>query len=151
MRPVLAIIVSTFIFLFCWLLIAGLLALMLWVAVKTEHASTLFLLFHAVVIWILRPAVCAALAIFATASSFRTVAPSTIFVGFISVLAVLLFGLVVLGAASSMDDELPNHHLVVMFFQIVAIFLGARIGLFFAEVRRIRETPPSTRCFKISA
>src|SRR5438105_4441174 len=100
MRAALAVIVAILIFLFCWMLIAVLLAFLGWIAVKTEQASSLFLLIHVLLIWILSPGVGAAIAIFSTSSIFRTVGPSTIFVGFVSVWAGLLLILAMSGVAS---------------------------------------------------
>jgi tetratricopeptide (TPR) repeat protein len=132
MRLVLAVIVAVVLFLFCWAFIAVLLTLLAWVVVQTEQASPLFFLIHVLLIWILSPGAGAALAIFATASIFKTVAPSAIFVSFVSVCAALFFVAAVMGAASVISGTLAAHNFVVGLFQILAIFIGARIGRFFA-------------------
>jgi hypothetical protein len=132
MRLVLAVIVAIVLFLFCWALIASLLTLLAWVVVQTGQASSLFFLIHVLLTWVLSPGVGAALAVFATSSIFKTVAPSAIFLCFVSIFAPLSIIVALLETASLISGELVTHQFVVSLLQIVAIFLGARIGRFFA-------------------
>lgn len=132
MKLILAVIVAIVLFIFCWVLIAALLTLLAWVVVQTGQTSSLFFLIHVLLIWILSPGVGAALAVFATSSIFRAVAPSAIFLSFVSILAALFIIIAISETASFISGDLATRTFVVSLFQIVAIFLGARIGRFFA-------------------
>jgi ATP-dependent DNA helicase PIF1 len=124
MRSVIAVIASVLFLGIGWLLVGGIFGLLGWVLVKTGYASAPVLLIHLFLMWIFSPGFAAAIAIAATSSIFKSVSPSTIYVGFISACATALFLL----ALTSYRHDQALGTIVVSLFQAVAIFFGARIG-----------------------
>jgi len=96
------------------------------------------MLIHIFLMWVLSPGVGAGVAIYASASAFKTVPVSHIFVSFVSVCAailalVFLFGIVAYAHGGSSTGEL-----IMFILQAVAIFVGARIGRGVAAANQLR-------------
>ena len=128
MKSVLAVIVCLLLFLFSWFLLAGLLYALGWTVLKTGEKPGLFFLIHILLILVLSPGVGAGVAIYATTSTFKSVAPMVIFASFVSVCAVLLVLTFLFGALSFVRGTSSIGELVVFLLQAIAIFIGARVG-----------------------
>jgi ATP-dependent DNA helicase PIF1 len=124
MRAVFAIIASILFLGIGWVVVGGILGVLGWLVANTGYASNLVLFIHLFLIWILSPGLAAAIAISATNTIFRSVSPSTIHVGFISVCATSCILLALAGYRQG--QELGT--IIVFLLQVVAIFLGAWIG-----------------------
>ena len=128
MKTVLAVIVCLLLFLLGWFLLAGLLYVMGWAALKTGEKPGLFFLIHILLMLVLSPGVGAGVAIYATTTTFKSVAPIVIFTGFVSVCAVLLLLGFLSGALSFVRGSTSIGQLIIFLLQAAAIFVGARIG-----------------------
>lgn len=136
MRSVIACITALVVFVVSWLLVGSLLAVMGWIANNTGYSSTVFLVIHVFLIWILSPGVGAAIAIAATNAIFKTVSLSTIYVSFVSICATASFVLFFLGYIAA-NTEQPIGRLVVFLLQVLAIFVGAYVGRLLSDAERV--------------
>lgn len=82
---------------------------------------------NTLLVWILSPLAGAAIAVYASITTFKSVGANTIFVAFVSVCASLI-GMLFLFAMAAAANGQGVGQLVLFVAQSVAIFVGARVG-----------------------
>ena len=136
MQSVLAVFFSFLIFLLSWFINAFLIGALAMAAVYAGAGQGLFLIINIIFIWIICPGIGAFVAISATVKKFIDVEIGTIFVGFVSVCAVLII-LFFLFSVSLYFMELNNFwSVIVLLFQSASIIIGARLGKMYAVSKR---------------
>jgi hypothetical protein len=124
MRSVIAVIASIVFLGIGWVLVGAILGSMGWLFVNSGYSSDLGLMIYLFSLWFLSPGFAAALAVTATASIFRSVQLSTIYVGFVSVCATASLLLAFVGLSQAQATTT----IVAAVLQVAAIFLGAYVG-----------------------
>lgn len=135
MRTLAAVLVCILLFLFSWVFIAFLVAILGWGVMNTGIKSGLFLLTYWVLIVIVAPGVAAGLGVFASSSKFTDIPSSIILVSFVSICAVLLSLLALFGVATLVQGSLNVPEFLVFVAQAAAILVGAKIGSAASPVR----------------
>ncbi len=131
MKATFAVLATLAIFLLMWFVIAGLILTLMYFSGKAGLGGGLFIGLNALLAWILSPFAGAAVAVYASISTFKTVDPKTIFVAFVSICASLIAIIFFIALATSSQGGAGN---VLLFLcQAAAIFIGARVGKFFAN------------------
>jgi len=137
MKPVLAVVTALLVLVLAWLLVAGVMYGIGYVAMQARPTGGLLLVFHIFLMWVLSPGVAGYLAVFVTSALFRSVPVSTVYVSFVSVVGVFTVLLFLLGLAGYSWGRSTLLQLVLFTLQAAAIFVGARVARGFAESRRI--------------
>lgn len=138
MKAVLAVVTALLVLVFVWLLVAGLMYGMGYLALQARPTGGgLLLLLHVFVMWVLSPGVGGYLAVFVTSAIFRSVPVSTIYVSFVSVIGVMTVLLFLLGLVGYWWGRSTLWEFVFFVLQAVAIFVGARVARAFAESKRM--------------
>lgn len=115
-------------FLFSWMFVAFLVAMLGWGVMNTGVRSGFFLLTYWALIVVVAPGVAAGLGVFASASKFPDIPANIIFVSFVSICAVLLLLLAVFGVASLIQGGSNVPEFLVFIAQAAAILFGAKVG-----------------------
>jgi hypothetical protein len=136
MRSVLAVFFSFVIFLLSWFINAFLVGALAMAAVYAGAGQGLFLILNIIFIWIICPGIGAFVAVSGAIKKFIDVEVNTIFVGFVSVCAVLII-LFFLFSVSLYFMELNNFwSVIVLLLQSASIIFGARFGKMYALSKR---------------
>jgi hypothetical protein len=123
-------------------MIAALLSVIGTVASHARDGVGLIHLIHAFLIWVLSPGIGGFFAIYLTALLFASVSTQTIYVSFVSVTAVILAMLFLIGIISLRLGVSSFGSVILFALQTAAIFLGAWIGKAAADdVRPAAATP----------
>lgn len=128
MRSVLAVLTSLAILTLGWFLMALLLSLIGAAASQAREGVGLLHFVHGFLILALSPGVGAFFAVYVTALVFNSVSIHTIYVSFVSLNAVVLVLLSVIGIVSVGLGQSSFWSLVVLALQAASVFLGAWIG-----------------------
>jgi hypothetical protein len=131
MKAIGAVAAALGIFLFMWFLIAGLIVGLAYFATGAGIGGGVFWGLNTLLVWIISPLAGAAVAVYASITTFRSVAPATIFVAFVSVCASLIGILFIFGIVATVRGQGAGQ-LLLFVAQSVAIFVGARLGRFLA-------------------
>lgn len=133
MRATLAVVVCVAIFLLSWILVGGVFASLAWVAVRAGQEPGVIFVLHVLMMWILSPGLAAGIAVFATISKFKTVPASTVLVGFVSILGVVLFWVVVSESVSLAEGGSSVGRWAIVVLQSAASLVGANTGRAWAD------------------
>jgi hypothetical protein len=136
MKAIFAVVVALLVLVLGWLLVAGLLYGMGYVAMQARPTGGLLVIFHVFLMWVLSPGVGGYLAVFVTSAIFRSVPVSTVYVSFMSVVGVFTVLLFLLGLAGYSWGRSTLVQLALFTLQAIAIFVGARVARSFAESKR---------------
>ena len=142
MKPVFATLTSLAVLVIGWLVMALLLSMIGAVASQARSGVGLLHVVHTFLIWVLSPGIGGFFAVYLTALWFNSVSTHTIYVSFVSVAAVILILLFLMGIVSVRLGESSFGSLVLFALQAVAIFLGARIGKACADDLRPATSTP---------
>lgn len=140
MKAILAVVVALLLLLLGWLLVAGLLYGMGYVAMQARPTGGFLVILHVFVMWVLSPGVGGYLAVFVTSAIFRSVSVSTLYVSFVSVVGVFTVLLFLLGLAGYSWGRSTLLQLALFTVQAAAIFAGAKVARSFAESKRAAVT-----------
>jgi hypothetical protein len=138
-KAVLATLTSLTVLTIGWFVIALVLSLIGVVASEARDGIGLLHIVHVLLIWVLSPAIGGFFAVCVTVLLFNSVSTHTIYVSFVSVTAVILILLFLMGVVSIRLGESSVGSLVLFALQAAAIFLGARVGK--AAVDDVRPAP----------
>lgn len=127
MKAIGAVAATLAIFIFVWLFIAGLIVGLAYFATGAGVGGGVFWGLNTLLVWILSPLAGAAVAVYAAITTFKSVGSNTIFVSFVSVCASLIGILFIFALAATVNGQGAGQ-LFLFVAQLVAIFVGARIG-----------------------
>ncbi len=127
MKAIGAVAAALGIFLFTWFLIAVLIFGLAYFATGAGIGGGVFWRLNALLAWILSPLAGAAVAVYASITTFKSVDAATIFVAFVSVCASLMGILFIFVMVATVHGQGAGE-LLLFIAQSVAIFVGARLG-----------------------
>lgn len=136
MKSVLAVVTAVIVLVAGWLLIGLMLLLLGYFGAKAAGGVGLMSLINLFLVWVLSPTVGGFLALRITSDLFKSVSIHTIYVGFVSVTAVLLIITSVAGLSTVARGNSPIGPFLFSLLQAAGIFFGAWIGRAVAQVHR---------------
>ena len=132
MRSVGAVLFAFVVFLFSWFLNAFLVSALAFAGVSAGGGAGLFLILNMLFVWIVCPGIGSFIAVSATIKKFSDIEVQTIYVGFVTVCAVLIFFLF-LFSISLYFMELNGFWSIVLFvMQSCAVIYGSKFGKIYA-------------------
>ena len=135
MKSVFAVLFAFFIFIFSWFLNAFLVGFLAYAAVSAGAGAGLFLIINILFIWIICPGIGAFIAVSATAKQFRSVQIQTIFVGFVTVCAVLISMIFIFSVSMYFMDVSSFWNIVLFVMQSCAVIYGSKFGRTYAILK----------------
>jgi len=136
MRSVLAVFFAFVIFLTSWLLNAFLVGVLAMAALYAGAGAGIFLILNILFIWILCPGIGAFTAVSAAIKTFEDIEIETIFVGFVSVCAVLIILFFIFSVSMYFMELNKFWNVVLLLLQSASIIFGARFGKLYAISKR---------------
>lgn len=132
MKSVLAVLFAFIVFLFSWFLNAFLVGFLAYAAVSAGAGAGLFLILNMLFIWIICPGIGAFIAVSATVKKFSDVQIQTIFDGFVTVCAVLIFMFFIFSVSMYLMDVNSFWNMVLFVLQSCAVIYGSKFGKAYA-------------------
>lgn len=136
MKPVLAVVTSVVVLVVGWLFIGIILSLLGYFGVQAAGRVGLMHYLNLFLVWILSPTIGGFFVLRITAEIFKSVSIQTIYVGFVSVTAVLLAFTYLAGLSAVTSGSSSVGSFIFSLAQGAAIFFGAWIGRAVAEGHR---------------
>jgi hypothetical protein len=133
MLSVLSVLFAFILFLIGWFFNAFLVGVLAFAAIYAGAGKGLFLIINILFIWIICPGIGAFIAVSATIKKFTEVEIETIFVGFVSVCAVLIILFFIFSISLYLFDLNNFWNVILLLLQSASIFYGARLGRSYAK------------------
>ena len=132
MRSVGAVLFAFMVFLFSWFFNAFLVSALAFAGVSAGGGAGFFLILNILFVWIVCPGLGAFIAISATIKKFSDIEVQTIYVGFVTLCAVLIFFMFIF-SVSLYFMELNSFWSIVLFvLQSSAVIYGSKFGKIYA-------------------
>jgi hypothetical protein len=132
MRSVGAVLFAFAVFLFSWFFNAFLVGALAYAGVSAGGGAGLFLILNILFVWILCPGIGAFIAVSATIKKFNDIETQTIYVGFVTVCAVLIFFLFLFSVSLYFMEINSFWNIVLFVLQSCAVIYGSKFGKAYA-------------------